>query len=155
MASVRARIAACFGQLPERSPLNPRVTGVVEREAYRIEKVIFESRPRFFVTANLYVPKQATFPAPGVVGVCGHSANGKAFEVYQAFCQGLAGKGYVVLVFDPIGQGERLQLPDEQLKSRVSAGVGEHLMVGNQQFLVGEFFGAGARGTASAPWTIS
>ena len=142
VASVRARIAACFGQLPERSPLNPRVTGVVEREAYRIEKVIFESRPRFFVTANLYVPKQATFPAPGVVGVCGHSANGKAFEVYQAFCQGLAGKGYVVLVFDPIGQGERLQLPDEQFKLRVSAGVGEHLMVGNQQFLVGEFFGA-------------
>src|SRR5512138_336529 len=40
----------------ERTPLNPRVTGVVERVGYRIEKLIFESRPRLYVTANLYVP---------------------------------------------------------------------------------------------------
>ena len=40
----------------ERGPLNPRVTGVVERPGYRIEKLYFESRPRLYVTANLYVP---------------------------------------------------------------------------------------------------
>ena len=51
-------------------------------------------------------------PLPGVVGSCGHSNNGKAADAYQAFCQGLAKLGYVVLIFDPIGQGERLQYPD-------------------------------------------
>ncbi len=142
VSEVRRKIADSFGPWPERTPLNPRITGVVERDAYRIEKVIFESRPKFFVTANLYVPKEARFPAPAVLGVCGHSDNGKAHPPYQSFCQGLARQGYVVLIFDPIGQGERLQLPDEHLKSRLHAGTAEHGMVGNQQFLVGEFFGA-------------
>ena len=54
----------------------------------------------------------------------------------------LARMGYVVLIYDPIGQGERLQYPDGPGKSRVGIGVKEHLLAGNQQFLVGEFFGA-------------
>jgi dienelactone hydrolase len=139
--SVRAKIAQCFGPFPEKTPLNPVVTGVVERDAYNIEKVLFESRPGFLVSANLYVPKGREFPLPGVVGSCGHSANGKAAEAYQGFAQGLARQGYVVLIFDPIGQGERLQYPDEELKSKVGVGVREHLLAGNQQYLIGEFFG--------------
>ena len=107
--SVQERIRECFGPEPERTPLNASVTGIVERDAYRIEKVIFESRPNFPVTANLYVPKGRKLPLPGVVGSCGHSATGKAIEAYQSFAQGLARQGYVVLIFDPIGQGERLQ----------------------------------------------
>ena len=63
VSSVRDRIRECFGPDPERTPLNPRVTGVVDRDAYRIEKVIFESRPSFPVTANLYVPKNVALPA--------------------------------------------------------------------------------------------
>jgi dienelactone hydrolase len=139
---VRQRIQESFGPWPEKTPLNPRISGIVDRDAYHIEKVVFESRPKFFVTANLYVPKGRAFPRPGVVGSCGHSANGKAAEAYQAFAQGLARQGYVVLIFDPIGQGERLQYPDEHGKSHVGVGVGEHLLAGNQQYLVGEFFGA-------------
>jgi len=138
---VREKIRACFGPLPERTPLNPRVTGTVERDAYRIEKVIFESRPGFLVTANLYIPKGRKFPLPAVVGTCGHSDNGKAAEFYQAFSQGLARLGYVVLIYDPIGQGERLQYLDENFKPRFRPGTAEHLHAGNQQFLVGEFFG--------------
>ena len=140
--TVREKIAACFGPWPEKTPLKPRVTSVVERDQYRIENVIFESRPGFLVTANLYVPKGRDFPLPGVVGTCGHSSNGKAAEPYQGFAQGLARQGYVVLIFDPIGQGERLQYADDQLKSRIGVGVREHLYAGNQQFLVGEFFGS-------------
>lgn len=139
---VRARIQECFGPWPEKTPLNPRVSGIVERDAYQIEKVVFESRPQFFVTGNLYVPKGKKFPLPGVVGSCGHSANGKAGDAYQSFAQGLARQGYVVLIFDPIGQGERLQYPDEHGKSHVGVGVSEHLLAGNQQFLVGDFFGS-------------
>jgi dienelactone hydrolase len=142
--TVREKIRQCFGPEPERTPLNARVTGQVERDAYTIEKVIFESRPGFPVTANLYVPKGREFPLPGVVGTCGHSANGKAAEPYQSFAQGLARQGYVCLIYDPIGQGERFQYVkdvEDDLTSRHGAGVGEHLHGGNQQFLVGEFFG--------------
>jgi dienelactone hydrolase len=139
---VQARIRQCFGPEPERTPLNARVTGIVERDAYKIEKVIFESRPEFLVTANLYVPKERKFPLPGVVGSCGHSANGKAAEPYQSFAQGLARQGYVVLIFDPIGQGERLQYVGDDLKPKHGIGVSEHLLSGNQQTLVGEFLGA-------------
>ena len=138
---VRHKIAQCFGPFPEKTPLNAKVTGVVERDAYKIEKVIFESRPGFLVTANLYLPK-VKGPRPGVVGSCGHSANGKAAEPYQSFCQGLARMGYVVLIFDPIGQGERVQYGHVEKPDRPGVGVGEHLLAGNQQFLVGEFFGS-------------
>jgi dienelactone hydrolase len=139
---VRGRIQQSFGPWPAKTPLNPRITGTVERDAYRIENVLFDSRPGFPVTANLYLPKGRKLPAPGVVGSCGHSANGKAAEAYQAFAQGLARQGYVCLIFDPIGQGERLQSVDDQLKPLVGVGTREHIHFGNQQFLVGEFFGS-------------
>ena len=139
---VQEKIQRCFGPWPEKTPLKPRITGVIEREDYKIEKLIFESRPDFLVTANVYVPKGRDFPLPGVVGTCGHSANGKASEFYQSYAQGLARLGYVVLIYDPLGQGERLQYPNEQLKSRIGVGVREHLYAGNQQFLVGEFIGS-------------
>lgn len=140
--SVQDRIQQCFGPWPEKTPLKPRITGVVERDAYNIEKVIFESRPEFLVTGNLYVPRGRSLPLPGVLGVCGHSNNGKAEAAYQSFAQGLARQGYVVFLIDPIGQGERLQYPDAELKSRIGVGVREHLHAGNQQSLVGEFIGA-------------
>lgn len=139
--SVQQRIADCFGPLPERTPLNARVTGVLERDSYRVEKVVIESRPNFPVTVNLYLPKGRPLPAPGVVGSCGHSNNGKMAAAYQSFAQALARLGYVCLIFDPIGQGERLQYVDENLKPRRGIGVSEHLHAGNQQYLVGEFFG--------------
>ena len=139
---VREKIRQSFGPFPEKTPLKPRVTGVVERDGYKIENVIFESRPGFLVTGNLYIPQGRKFPLPGVVGTCGHSSNGKAETAYQSFSQGLARMGYVVLIYDPIGQGERLQYPDEKLKSRIGVGVREHIHAGNQQFLVGDFIGA-------------
>jgi dienelactone hydrolase len=141
IAELRKKIAECFGPFPPKTPLNPRVTGTVERDAYLIEKVIFESRPGFLVTANLYLPKGKNGPLPGVIGSCGHSVGGKTEPAYQSFCQGLARMGYVVLIFDPIGQGERLQYGHLKGKGGPGVGVGEHLLAGNQQFLVGEFFG--------------
>jgi dienelactone hydrolase len=90
----------------------------------------------------LYIPKNRKFPLPAVVGTCGHSVNGKANEAYQSFAQGLARMGYVVLIYDPLGQGERLQYVDDQLKAKFGVGVSEHLLAGNQQYLVGEFLGA-------------
>ncbi len=139
--TVRTKIRQCFGPEPERTDLKARVTGRVDRDVYTIEKVIFESRPGFPVTANLYLPKGAERPRPGVIGTCGHSSNGKAAEPYQSFAQGLARLGYVCLIYDPIGQGERFQYVNDDLKARFGPGVREHIQAGNQQFLVGEFLG--------------
>jgi dienelactone hydrolase len=139
---VRAKILLSFGPFPAKTALNPRVTGTLTRDGYTIEKVIFDSRPDFPVTANLYVPTGRAGRLPGVVGTCGHSANGKAAEPYQSFAQGLARQGYVVLIYDPIGQGERLQHVSAGLKPRFGAGVAEHLHVGGRMSLVGEFLGS-------------
>lgn len=142
VTSVQQRIRECFGPYPEKTPLNARVTGTVERDAYRIENVIFESRPGFPITGNLYLPKGREYPLPGVVGVCGHSLNGKCAEAYQSFAQGLARMGYVVLIYDPVGQGERFQYLGDGLKSRYGGSVSEHIQAGNQLLLSGEFIGS-------------
>lgn len=92
---------------------------------------------------------------PGVVGTCGHSANGKAAEAYQQFAQGLARLGMMCLIYDPIGQGERLQhvMATSLTSKKKGAGVREHLTGGNQQF-AGEFLGTCAWTAASCAWTI-
>jgi dienelactone hydrolase len=139
--SVQERCRMSFGPFPDRTPLDPRVIGTLDREGFVIEMVIFHSRPGFPVTANLYLPKTDGARVPAVVGTCGHSTNGKAAEAYQSYAQGLARQGFACLIYDPIGQGERIQYANESLRSTVGIGVREHLYAGNQQFLVGEFFG--------------
>lgn len=138
---VRAKIQESFGPWPEKTPLNAKVTGVIECDGYRIEKVIFESRPQFYVTANLYLPKLPD-RRPAVIGTCGHSDNGKAHPAYQSFSQGLARLGYVVLIFDPIGQGERSQYVAPDGSERMRVGSTQHIRLGKQQLLAGEFFGS-------------
>lgn len=138
---VRQAVESIFGPRPKTVPFNTRVTGGFERKHYRVENLLFDTRPNFPVTANLYVPRGRELPAPCVLGVCGHSLEGKAYDNYQAFCQGLAVKGYVVLMFDPIGQGERLQFPDGKGGSRYGGTVGDHLQCANAQALLGEWFG--------------
>jgi dienelactone hydrolase len=140
--AVRRKIRDAFGPFPPKTPLNARVTRVVDRDAYKIENVLFESRPGFLVAANLYIPKGRRFPLPGVVGSCGHSVNGKAIDTYQSFAQGLARLGYVVLLFDPIGQGERMQYVDANWKPMRGTGTAEHNYAGIQQLLVDERFWA-------------
>ena len=111
--SMREKVAKCFGPFPQKTPLNAKVTGKLDRDAYTIEKVAFESRPRYLVTANLYLPK-ADGPRPGVVGSCGHSHTGKAEPAYQSFAQGLARMGYVVFVSDAIVPPHRARLAHPQ-----------------------------------------
>lgn len=109
--AVRAALVKALGGFPERTPLNPRVTGRVARDGYSVEKILFESRPGFHVTAHLFLPDPAKFPGkrPGLVVPCGHSTNGKAAAPYQRGCVKAARKGMVALVYDPVDQGERRQ----------------------------------------------
>src|SRR4029453_11898469 len=111
----------------ERGPLNARVAGAIERPGYRIEKLVFESRPRLYVTANLYLPTRAAGRRPAILGPLGHSVNGKAWPSYQKLFSNLARKGYVVLAYDPFGQGERIEYPGPHAgQSALGGGRSEH-----------------------------
>ena len=134
---VREKLLEMIGGLPDyRGPLNPRITGQIQAESYTIEKVIFESLPGFYVTANLYRPNQAG-RHPGVLVQAGHTQEGKPEG--QRLAANLALKGFVVLAFDPVGQGEREQTYDRQV-DRPLAGwsVPEHIQAGAQSMLIGE-----------------
>lgn len=136
VAEVRRRLRECYGPVPEKTPLHARVVATHERAGYRIENVIYESRPGFPVTANLYVPSGRKGPMPGVITPVGHSNSGKVGS--QSLAQGLVRQGYVTLAFDPLGQGERLQYVDPDLKPKFGVGTSEHTYCGVRMPLVGE-----------------
>ncbi len=132
---------ALGGPFPERTPLNARVTGVVERTDYRIEKIVFESQPKFFVTANLYLPRNGKPPYPAILFPLGHESGAKANDVWQHLLVTFARKGFVALAWDPAGQGERVQLYDPDFEnSKLTASTTEHTMHGIQCLLVGDNF---------------
>ncbi len=139
---IRASFIEALGGFPERTPLSARVTGTVARDGYRIEKILFESQPQHFVTAWLYLPQQMTAPVPGVLVPCGHSAGGKDNDAYEWVCIQLVKSGMAALIYDPIDQGERMQLLDPVTgKPRVS-GTAAHSRAGVGSILLG-------RGTAT------
>ena len=127
-----------IGGMPERTPLNIRTTGSFEREKYRVEKLVYESRPGEWISANLYLPKSGTGPFPGVLFQMGHSGNGKAADTYQRCCQGLVQLGFVVLAFDPMGQGERINYPGADSATRLDSVDAEHTRPGKQMLLVSD-----------------
>jgi cephalosporin-C deacetylase-like acetyl esterase len=138
--SVRDTLLSLLGGLPNyNGPLNPRITGQIQAENYTIEKIIFESLPGFYVTANLYRPNQPG-RYPGVLLQAGHTQEGKPEG--QRLAANLALKGFVVLAFDPAGQGEREQTYDRRV-DRALAGwsVPEHIQAGAQSALIGESSG--------------
>ncbi|RKU13353.1 hypothetical protein C6502_03040 [Candidatus Poribacteria bacterium] len=140
---VRDHFMTAIGDLPEeRTPLNVQCTGSVDRGAFTIEKLIYESLPEFYVTAALYLPKGIVFPQPAVVFVHGHSDLGKSYPVYQAVCVDLAANGFVVLAVDPPGQGERFQYFDPEKGERIIGGcTTEHTYAGLQFTLGGASIG--------------
>jgi dienelactone hydrolase len=134
---VRETLLDVLGGLPDyNGPLQARITGRLEAGSYTIEKVIFESLPGFFVTADVYRPNQpGRYPA--VLLQSGHTQEGKPEP--QRLAANLALKGFVALAFDPIGQGEREQTFDTQLQGPLAGwSVPEHIQGGAQSILIGE-----------------
>lgn len=137
---VRAMLLQMIGGLPEqRTPLNLRRSGIIDRGQYRIEKLVYESLPQVYVTANLYVPQTGHGPYPAVLQPTGHSPAAKARATYQTLALGLVNSGFVVLTYDPLGQGERRLFYDSDLgDSKVGGPTQEHGIVGVQSLLAGE-----------------
>jgi pimeloyl-ACP methyl ester carboxylesterase len=135
--ALRAHLLTMLGGLPtKRTPLNPHITGRIQMDGFHIEKLIFESLPGVYVSALVYVPDDVSTKHPAVLVPSGHSANGKAY--YQALCQRLVQRGYVVINWDAIGQGERSQFWDKKnSKSRYNLICAEHAVLGNLAYLAG------------------
>ena len=132
---VRRQILVAEGlwPMPTKTPLNAVIHGKIDREGYTIEKVYFESAPGFFVTGNLYRPKNVKGKVPGVMFAHGHwqdarlslgdpdkvrqeiAAGGERFErggrsIFQSLCVQLARMGCVVWQWDMLSDSDSIQI---------------------------------------------
>ncbi|TDB67395.1 alpha/beta hydrolase [Arundinibacter roseus] len=131
---VRTRLKEALGIFPEKTPLNPVITGTLQRDGFRVEKLYFESQPGYFVTAAMFIPEKTSGKAPAILYCSGHSPTGFRSDVYQHTILNYVKKGFVVLAFDPIGQGERREYGGLEGKSSPTK---EHAFAGAQSFLAG------------------
>jgi cephalosporin-C deacetylase-like acetyl esterase len=137
--AVREKILRLIGGLPDyRGPLNTKNAGVLERGDYRIEKVIFESLPGFYVPANIYVPSRGHGPFPAILMPVGHSDEGKVSGQRQ-IAIGFARIGFIAMTYDPIGQGERALYYDPDLgASKVGGCTDQHSHMNGSTTLIGD-----------------
>ncbi len=135
--SQRESLLKSIGGLPAKTPLNPQITGRIEKEDFLVEKLIYESLPQFYVTACLFLPKKMQGPAPAVIYCSGHSAESFRSETYQRVILNLVNKGFIVLAFDPIGQGERFQYLDKNGEPNIGGATNEHSYAGLPSLLSG------------------
>jgi len=136
---MRQEMIQRIGGLPGPVPINAQITGTVTRDGYTVQKVLFESQPKFYVTAGLFLPDPAKFPPPwpAVIVVCGHSDNGKLQEGYQTGSALAALNGLATMIVDPVAQGERSQLLKPDGKPAIAGSTTEHTLLGSGAILVG------------------
>jgi hypothetical protein len=134
---LRQKLLEMIGGLPTiKTDLHAVITGKIPMEGFTIEKLVFQSLPGVYVTALVYVPNDHASKHPAVLVPAGHAADGKFH--YQALSQRLAGRGYIVISWDPVGQGERSQFWDAKAqKSRYNLICAEHAVMGNLAYLAG------------------
>lgn len=134
---LRQELLQMIGGLPTvKTDLHAEITGKIPMAGFTIEKLVFQSLPGIYVTALVYVPNDHAGKHPAVLVPAGHAADGKFH--YQALSQRLAERGYIVISWDPVGQGERSQFWDSKAqKSRYNLICAEHAVMGNLAYLAG------------------
>jgi cephalosporin-C deacetylase-like acetyl esterase len=137
---VREKFREMIHGYPERNPLDAITVAARQRDGYHVENVMFQSRPDFWVTGNLYVPEPRRGRCAGIVSPTGHAAWGRMDPEYQTAYISLAKAGFVVLSLDPIGQGERRQFwnPQTGVTDVGSSPTTEHSMSGQLLLLMGD-----------------
>ncbi len=134
----RARLAQVL--VPDWPKPDPKVTftGTIERSAWTIHKLMFQSLPDYWVTAHLYLPHGVTANTPAMLVASGHILEAKSYSEYHGISEELARQGMVVLSFDPVSQGERVQNWNH-LRDEIDVGWGttEHDFLGLKALLAG------------------
>ncbi|MEP6595225.1 MAG: alpha/beta hydrolase family protein [Ginsengibacter sp.] len=135
---VKNKLNQLIGTFPKKEALNPEITGIVQKDGYRIEKVVYESVPGFYEDGCLYVPDKIDGKIPAVLMVIGHDQISFREEYYQVIITNLVKKGMIVFAIDPLGQGEHVQYYDPKIKfSAIGYSVIEHSYMGNVCFISG------------------
>ncbi|WP_295767160.1 prolyl oligopeptidase family serine peptidase [uncultured Mucilaginibacter sp.] len=137
---MRNKLKKAAGAFPQKQALKATITSTIKRIGYRVENVVYQSRPRFYVTASIFIPVKAQEkgPLPAVVYCSGHIWEGYRSAGYQTAILNLVKKGFVVLAYDPLGQGERLGYLDSATqRSRLVSPSSEHSYPGAQLFITG------------------
>ncbi len=135
---IRKTLNEIVGPFPQKTPLHAKIMGKTKKESYAIEKIIFESQPKFYVTSCLFIPNKLCGKTPVVIYCSGHSNEGFRLKVYEQVILNLVRKGFIVFAFDPVGQGERLQYFDPSTgESKVGWPTLEHSYPGAQCFIAG------------------
>jgi cephalosporin-C deacetylase-like acetyl esterase len=136
--TIRNVLRDIVGPFPEKTPLNAEVLGTVEKDDFLVQHVTFESQPKFNVTASLFTPTSLDGKRPALVFCSGHTSNSHRWPDYQRVILNFVKKGFIVLAFDPIGQGERLQYFDPKTAaSRIGGPTDEHSYVSAQAIISG------------------
>ena len=135
---VKNKLKELIGTFPRKEALNPEITGIIQKEGYRIEKIIYEPVPGFYETGCLYIPDKINGKAPAILNVFGHDQASFREEYYQVIITNLVKKGMIVFAIDPLGQGEHVQYYDPKIKfSAIGYSVIEHSYFGNVCFIAG------------------
>jgi cephalosporin-C deacetylase-like acetyl esterase len=138
-AFVREKFLLMLGRFPEKSTLQATTVKVTEKAGYKVENVMFCSRPDFWVTGNLYVPTSGSGPFAGIISPCGHYPLARMTPQYQSAYISMVKRGFVVFAYDPIGQGERRQYWNPATNvTEVGGPVFEHSMPGQELLLLGQ-----------------
>jgi cephalosporin-C deacetylase-like acetyl esterase len=137
--TLRQKFLDLLGGLPAKTGVPPvQKLATLDGDDYQVDKLVFQSYPGYFVPALLYRPRKKAAGLPGVLSPCGHSTVGKAEDSYQKLHINLVKRGYIVLTYDPVGQGERSQFWDAaKSRSRFNLACGEHAVLGNPLYLLG------------------
>ena len=137
---IRETLNDIIGPFPEKTPLNAKIVRVLDKGEYKVEHIIYESLPGFYVTSSLFIPAgmKKNQKAPAIIYCSGHSAEGYRSAIYQHVILNLVKKGFIVFAFDPVGQGERLEYFDAKAgKSLIGGPTSEHSYPGAQAFISG------------------
>ncbi len=127
------------GMLPYGHDVPFENVGTEQFEGYKVDKIIFQSRPNVYVTANVYIPDGYKQNSGAVIFSCGHYRDAKHANEYHTVCEIIAKSGLIVLSQDPVGQGERESYYEEKVNDNlVNWGTYEHTYAGMQCYAVGD-----------------
>jgi cephalosporin-C deacetylase-like acetyl esterase len=137
---IKRKLQEIIGPFPPKTPLNAKVVKTISKEDYRIEHIVFESQPGFYITSSLFIPEgiNAGKRTPAIIYCSGHTPEAYRSQTYQHVVLNLVSKGFIVFAFDPVGQGERLQYYDPQTdQTIVGPTTREHSYISAQLFISG------------------
>ncbi len=126
-AYIKEAFLKCIGGLPEARGKEARIMSVLDCGGFSVEKILLEPQEGAFISANVYAPNDGREKMPAVLITVGHTDLGKADIEYQRLAQYMARAGFVALVFDPLGEGERTEHYEPEIDLQPIQGCsGEH-----------------------------